>query len=33
MRIALNGVDIHGVKLYARWMKWSEASYSLLYME
>ena len=33
MRSAIHGVDIHGVKLHARWLKWSEATYSMLYME
>ena len=33
MRIAIHGVDVHGVKLYARWLKWSDASFSMLYME
>ena len=30
-RIAIHGVDIHGVKLCARWFTWSEASCLMLY--
>ena len=33
MPIAIHGVDIHGVMLYAHYFTWSEASCSMLNME
>ena len=33
MPIAIHCVDTHGVKQYARFFTWSEASCSMLYME